>query len=155
MAVSSGCSLWSRTGERGNGMASLGGTVRGERRARGLWRMGEGSGWYGEQGVEGSDWTEDGGGPVCGRGLERVVCRGLWGERGLAGSVCVLGSTWGARVRGDRGAMPLNRGPPRGECVGLQLGDWQKSGDWGGTKNRRTGYQWGAHAPSHTHTHII
>ena len=100
LAVSSGCSLWSRTGERGNGMASLGGTVRGERRARGLWRMGEGSGWYGEQGVEGSDWTEDGGGPVCGRGLERVVCR-LNTERERGGER----ETWreGEEDKGERG----------------------------------------------------
>lgn len=66
MAVSSGCSRWSRTGDSGDrgetgdsgDMASLGGTVRGERRARaGLWRMGEGRGWYGDEGVLGSDWT--------------------------------------------------------------------------------------------------
>lgn len=76
-----------------------------------------------------------------GRGLDLVVCRGFSDTLGLAGRVCVRGCMrgdpiFGWKELGGRGPTPLR------EWVGLQLGDWHRSGDWGGMKNRRLGCNW-------------
>lgn len=110
---------------------------------------GGGSGWPVAAGAAGES------GEDSGSGLERVACSGLGTTLGLAGSVCVLHrSTGGGSPPLMFGESELGveiRGPERpgrgrwwgtvsGDGQGLALGDWAKSGDWGGTQNFRTGW---------------
>lgn len=65
---------------------------------------------------------------------------------GLAGSVCVLlsapgrGSLFGASEFGLEICGPVRFETGSGDGQGLVLGDWDKSGDWGGTQNFLTGW---------------
>lgn len=100
--------------------------------------------WHGE---EGSDLAADAAsGEVSGSGLDRVACRGFGTTFGLAGSVCVLlsasekGSLSGASELGVEIRGPERLGMGSGDGQGLVLGDWDRSGDRGGTQNFRTGW---------------
>lgn len=100
--------------------------------------------WHGE---EGSDLAADAAsGEVSGSGLDRVACRGFGTTFGLAGSVCVLlsasgrGSLSGASELGVEIRGPERQGRGSGDGQGLVLGDWDRSGDRGGTQNFRTGW---------------
>lgn len=87
---------------------------------------------------------------VSGRGLEWVDARGLGSSLGLAGRVWFLGS--GGSSCPLSGARELGVGARwatvqlvwgargSGEGQGLELGDWEKSGDGGGTQNFLRGY---------------
>lgn len=101
------------------------------------------------QGEEGSDLAADAAsGEVSGSGLERVACRGFGTTFGLAGSVCVLlsasgrGSLSGASELGVEIRGPERLGMGSGDGQGLVLGDWDRSGDRGGTQNFRTGWSY-------------
>ena len=75
-----------------------------------------------------------------------MAWRGFGATLGLAGRVWVLlsapgrGSLVGASEFGLEMCGPVRLGTGSGEGQGLVLGDWDKSGDWGGTQNFLTGW---------------
>lgn len=109
------------------------------------------------QGVEGSDLAADAGSEVPGSGFDSVACRGFGTTLGLVGNVCVLlraaggGSLLGASELGVDMRGPVRFGAGSGDGQGLVLGDWGRSGDWGGTQNFLTGWSGGTQCEDARH----